>query len=86
MSSTETAYYDIVGKYENITNYCFLLCVFHHVLLISGANILGVHVGSHAANKKTGIQRMKSVVGTPYYIAPEVLKADSRRSLSRLFA
>lgn len=33
---------------------------------------------SHAANKK-GIQRMKSVVGTPYYIAPEVLKADSRR-------
>jgi len=33
---------------------------------------------SHCANPD-GILRMKSVVGTPYYIAPEVLKADIKR-------
>ena len=27
----------------------------------------------------SGIHRMKSVVGTPYYIAPEVLKAQSSK-------
>ena len=73
-----TVSYPIKSKLGGIVPVDKSSCVIMLVHSNACDHIVTACVGSHAATKK-GIQRMKSVVGTPYYIAPEVLKADSSR-------